>query len=249
MTMELKNLFKLGAISTALILAGCGGDINISTAADPAGPTIPITPPPATQTPQEIAYSGFATKSTSVTSVDAKEVWVLKGALGAGTAAKSSSPSAASTGGQTGSNIVLGNDVVWQLDGAVIVGGDNADSINLTLEAGTKVLGGSDSYLVISRGSTIIAEGTKAAPIVFTSLETALGQAGKAGQWGGLVLLGNAPVNSCPDLTNCSAAFEVGNHSYGGNDTQDSSGSLKYVRVEFGGFKINDTQEMNGIST
>lgn len=247
--MELKNLFKLGALSAALALAGCGGDINISTAADPATPMIPVTPPPVTQTPQEIAYSGFATKSTSLTSVDGKEVWQLKGVLGSA-AAKSAaqSSSSQSTGGQTGNKIVLGNDVVWQLDGAVIVGGDNTKPIELTVEAGTKLLGGSDSYLVISRGSKIYAEGTKAAPIVFTSMETALGEAGKAGQWGGLVLLGNAPVNSCPDLSNCAAAFEVGNHNYGGNNTQDSSGSLKYVRVEFGGFKINDTQEMNGIS-
>ncbi|MGX9463231.1 hypothetical protein ACWXWU_18645 [Shewanella sp. A14] len=244
--MELKNIFKLTALSTALAatlgLAGCGGDININAGSDTATPVTP-TPTTPTQTAQEKSYSGFATKSTTMTAVDGKEVWVLKGTLAPSTAA-----STITTGGQDGDKIVLGNDVVWQLDGAVIAGGDNANTVELSILPGTKILGGSDSYLVISRGSKIMADGTATAPIVFTSVETALGQEGKAGQWGGLVLLGNAPVNTCPDLTNCSASFEVGNHSYGGNDTEDNSGSIKYVRVEFGGFKINDTQEMNGIS-
>ncbi|MEH6463999.1 MAG: hypothetical protein V7771_08770 [Shewanella psychromarinicola] len=245
--MELKNIFKLTALATALAatlgLAGCGGDININAGSDTVTPITPTTPTTPTQTDQEKSYSGFATKSTTMTAVDGKEVWVLKGTLAPSTAA-----STITTGGQDGDKIVLGNDVVWQLDGAVIAGGDNANAVELSILPGTKILGGSDSYLVISRGSTIMADGTAAAPIVFTSVETALGQEGKAGQWGGLVLLGNAPVNTCPDLTNCSASFEVGNHSYGGNDTEDNSGSIKYVRVEFGGFKINDTQEMNGIS-
>ncbi|MDD8060072.1 hypothetical protein [Shewanella metallivivens] len=240
--MELKNLFKLTALSTALAatlgLAGCGGDININTGNETTTPTTPTTP---TESAQELSYSGFATKST--TTVDGKEVWVLKGTLTPSTAA-----STISTGGQDGDLIVLGDDVVWQLDGAVIAGGDNENSVELSILPGTKILGGSDSYLVISRGSKIMAEGTAAEPIVFTSVEAGLGEEGEAGQWGGLVLLGNAPVNTCPDLTNCDASFEVGSYSYGGDDTEDNSGSIKYVRVEFGGFKINDTQEMNGIS-
>ncbi|WP_282110082.1 hypothetical protein [Shewanella algicola] len=243
--MELKNIFKLTALSTALAatlgLAGCGGDINISTGNDTTTPATPTTPTTPTQSAQELSYSGFATKSA--TTVDGKEVWVLKGTLAPSTAA-----STISTGGQDGDLIVLGDDVVWQLDGAVVAGGDNENSVELSILPGTQILGGSDSYLVISRGSTIMAEGTAAEPIVFTSVEAGLGQEGEAGQWGGLVLLGNAPVNTCPDLTNCAASFEVGNYNYGGNDTEDSSGSIKYVRVEFGGFKINDTQEMNGIS-
>jgi hypothetical protein len=244
--MELKNLFKLTALSTALAatlgLAGCGGDININTGSDTVTPTptIPTTP---TETAQQKSYSGFATKSTTFASVDGKEVWELKGTLAPSTAA-----STISTGGQNGDKIVLGNDVVWLLNGAVVAGGDNEKSVELAILPGTKILGGSDSYLVISRGSKIMAEGSATAPIVFTSAETALGQPGEAGQWGGLVLLGNAPVNTCPDLANCDASFEVGNHSYGGDNTQDNSGVIKYVRVEFGGFKINDTQEMNGIS-
>ncbi|WP_133407661.1 hypothetical protein [Parashewanella tropica] len=241
--MELKNLFKLAALTTALALAGCGGDINVNTGSD-GNNGGGVTPPPPGKTAQEKAYGGFASKSTTLAKIDGKEVWVLKGTL-----APSSGPSTiGNNGGQDGKRIVLGNDVVWLLEGAVVAGGDNAKQVDLEIQAGTKVLGASQSYIAISRGSKIKAIGTESAPIVFTSLQKGLGQKGEAGQWGGLVLLGNAPVNTCPDLNNCSASFEVGDYSYGGNKADDNSGSIKYVRVEFGGFKINDTQEMNGIS-
>ncbi|RLV61673.1 hypothetical protein D5018_00720 [Parashewanella curva] len=242
--MELKNLFKLAALTSALALAGCGGDINVNTGSEGNNGGGTVTPPSPVKSDQEKAYGGFASKSTTIAKVDGKEVWVLKGTLAPATGAST----IGNSGGQDGKRIVLGNDVVWLLEGAVVAGGDNANQIDLEVQAGTKIIGASESYLVISRGSKIKAEGTESAPIVFTSVAKGIGQQGTAGQWGGLVLLGNAPVNTCPDLNDCSASFEVGNHNYGGNKADDNSGSLKYVRVEFGGFKINDTQEMNGIS-
>lgn len=242
--MELKHIFKLGALTTAMALVGCGGDINIDTK-DNVKETVVEVPTGTTQTAQQKAYSQFATRNTSL-SVDGKEVWTLKGTLAPSSA--TSTIGSGDTGGQNADTIVLGNDVVWELDGAVIAGGDNSESVTLEVRAGTKVIGGNDAYLVISRGSMINAQGSASQPIVFTSRERSMGQQGEAGQWGGLVLLGNAPVNTCPDLTACDAAFEVGSHNYGGNNPEDNSGTLSYVRVEFGGFKINDTQEMNGIS-
>jgi len=240
--MELKHIFKLAAVTSAMALAGCGGDINIDTK---GSEVVVVEPTTTTQTAQQQAYSGFATRNTSL-SIDGKEVWTLSGTLAPVTTA--STVGSGDTGGQNTDTIVLGNDVIWELDGAVITGGDNSAAVTLEVRAGTKIIGGDDAYLVISRGSQINAQGTISQPIVFTSRESAMGQQGDVGQWGGLVLLGNAPVNSCPDLAACDAAFEVGSHSYGGNDTADNSGTLSYVRVEFGGFKINDTQEMNGIS-
>jgi len=243
--MEFKQIFKLGALTTAMALAGCGGDINIDTKDSEAVVAPAPTKPTTTQSVQQQAYSAFASRNTSL-SVDGKEVWTLNSTLSPATGA--STIGSGDTGGQSQNTIVLGNDVVWELDGAVITGGDNSASVILEIRAGTKIIGGNDAYLVISRGSQINAQGSVDKPIVFTSRERSMGQQGQAGQWGGLVLLGNAPVNSCPDLSACDAAFEVGNHNYGGNDPQDNSGTLSYVRVEFGGFKINDSQEMNGIS-
>ncbi len=222
--MKLTNLFPLSALTSALILAGCGGDININAG---SGGTDPVTPPPVTS-PTEEAYGDFASRSTSIASVDGKEVWTLSGTLSG--------------------EITLGSDVVWELSGAVIVGGDNENSGVLTIAEGTQILGNSNAYLVISRGSRIEAVGSATNPIVFSSVEAGLGLSTDRGQWGGLVLLGNAPVNSCTDLAACDAQFEIGDHLYGGNQEDDNSGTLKYVRVENGGFKLNDTQEMNGIS-
>ncbi|MBY5991836.1 hypothetical protein [Ferrimonas balearica] len=225
--MKLKKLFPLSALASALVLAGCGGDININTGGDDT-PVAPTPPPTEGPSPTEEAYGDFANRSTNIASVDGKEVWTLSGTLSG--------------------DIALGNDVVWELTGAVIVGGDNENSGVLTIAEGTKVLGNSNSYLVVSRGSQIEAVGSADAPIVFTSVEAGLGLSTDRGQWGGLVLLGNAPVNTCADLSACDVSFEVGNHLFGGDQQDDNSGTLKYVRVENGGFKLNDTQEMNGIS-
>lgn len=231
--MELRRLFKLGALASALALAGCGGDINLNTGSDSDNTPTP-TPTPTPTDPIADKYDGFADRS-NIDTIDGKQVWVLKGNLtGASNAVNST--------------ITLGNDVVWELDGAVVVGGDNENATVLEIEPGTKILGNNDAYLVISRGSQIDAEGTADQPIVFTSLTAGLGQKGDRGQWGGLVLLGNAPTNKCPDLSSCDQGFEVGDHAFGGDQTDDNSGTLKYVRVEFGGFKINDTQELNGVS-
>ncbi|MCM2679302.1 hypothetical protein [Echinimonas agarilytica] len=242
--MELKNLFKLGAIAAGLVLAGCGGgDININTGDEIVDGGTGGGTGGDQQTPQEIAYGGFATKSTTIAAIDGKEVWTLGGLIEPTT----ESASNFLTGGQSGNEVVLGDDVVWLLEEPVIIGGDNENSVELTILPGTKILGDDGSYIVVSRGSKIMAEGTADAPIVMTSLAAEVTE-GSKGDWGGLVLLGNAPVNTCAEAATCDASFEVGDYSYGGDDETDSSGSLKYVRVEFGGFKINDTQEMNGIS-
>ncbi|WP_028113662.1 hypothetical protein [Ferrimonas kyonanensis] len=233
--MEWNKRFAVGALTTSLLLAGCGGDINLNTGGDTAQP--PVTNPDPVDPSDPIAdkYSGFASRSDSIGAVDGKQVWRLEGTL--------IGPEGAANG-----QLTLGNDVVWELSGAVVVGGDNENQTTLNVQAGTKILGNSDAYLVISRGSQINAQGSVDAPIIFTSLQSGLGLETGRGQWGGLVLLGNAPTNKCPDLSSCDQSFEVGNHAFGGDDTEDNSGTLKYVRVEFAGFKINDTQELNGVS-
>ena len=42
--MEIRNIFKVSAITTALVLAGCGGDININEGDEVV--TTPTTPRP-----------------------------------------------------------------------------------------------------------------------------------------------------------------------------------------------------------
>lgn len=87
----------------------------------------------------------------------------------------------------------------------------------------------------------LIAEGTAANPIVFTSAQTVK----QAGDWGGIILIGEGKTNvggqgnveGLPDI-----------FKYGGENNGDSSGSLKYVRIEYCGFGIAPDSEINGLS-
>jgi hypothetical protein len=144
-------------------------------------------------------------------------------------------------------------DMTWTQDNAYILSGgvffgDDVNAYTLTIEPGTTIYGESatDGFLVIQRGSKIIAEGTAAEPIVFTSSKNEGSR--DRGDWGGLIINGRAPTNVCPDLDDCNVPGEAGSGNYGGSDAADDSGSLKYVRVEFAGTLVNDQSELNGIA-
>jgi hypothetical protein len=137
-------------------------------------------------------------------------------------------------------------DKEWLLVGGVFVG-DEASETVLTIDAGSTIYGeaASTGFLVIRRGSKIMAEGRADAPIVFTSSKDAGSRA--RGDWGGIIINGRAPVNGCATAP-CEAEGEGGSGTYGGADAQDDSGTLKYVRVEFAGHQITETNEFNGIA-
>jgi hypothetical protein len=151
-------------------------------------------------------------------------------------------------------DLTLTNDAVYVLNGGVFIGdkagqGDPVpeDGPVLTIEAGTRIIGagGSNNALYIQRGSKIIADGLPHAPIVMTGADYA--PEATSGQWGGLVLNGAAPLNTC-DAGVCEAIGEGDSGAYGGDDPLDNSGVLRYVRVQFAGEKINDEDELNGIA-
>lgn len=138
----------------------------------------------------------------------------------------------------------------YLIKGGVFVGDDTdptAAPTTLTIEAGTTVFGDTSalSFLLITRGSRIEAVGTAEAPIVFTSASNEGERA--AGDWGGLVINGQAPVNGCAG-TPCTLQGEAGTGTYGGDRADDDSGTLKFVRVEFGGRAIDDDNELNGVA-
>ena len=149
--------------------------------------------------------------------------------------------------GTIGSDATLEASKSWVLSGGVFVGRDNQDSATLTIEAGTTIYGQSGAdFLVVSRGSKIIAEGTAEAPIVMTSAPK---EVRTRGSWGGLILNGNAPINACADANKiCEAEGEGSTGLYGGDNPQDSSGVLRYVRIEFAGFEITPDNELNGVA-
>jgi len=148
------------------------------------------------------------------------------------------------------SSLNLTSDFVYRLDSeGVFFGGDNKSNSTLRIQAGTKIVGEPKSFLVMMRGSKIFAEGTQKKPIVFTSIKSSNR---KRGEWGGLVLSGNAPINACKQGTPlCEAVSEgisVEQVKFGGNDPQDNSGVLKYVRLEYTGYPIAQDNELNGLS-
>jgi len=142
--------------------------------------------------------------------------------------------------------ITLTKDNLYLLQGGVFVGNDVDESV-LNIEAGTQIFGetASKAFLVIRRNSKILAEGTKDEPIVMTS--SAPEGERQRGDWGGLVINGKAPINGC-DAANCEAEGEGGTGKYGGDVATDSSGVLRYVRVEFAGNPITPDNELNGIA-
>ncbi|MGO4891797.1 hypothetical protein [Flavobacterium sp. W21_SRS_FM6] len=242
--MELKRIFKASAIATALILAGCGGDINITegnidnsvTNNNTGGSTPTPTPTPTETLPGE--SSTFLSTQVSAALGQTVEVRTLSGRL---------IDSMADSSGK----ITLTSDTVWALEGAVFVGNDKADSVTLAIEPGTIIFGrnGSD-YLVVSRDSKIEAQGTAAAPIIMTSYSDVIGDQVGAGQWGGMVLLGNAKSNKCPATGDCALQVEGVEEGavFGGTDDTDNSGILKYVVVKYAGFEIAPDNELNGIT-
>jgi hypothetical protein len=119
----------------------------------------------------------------------------------------------------------------------------------LTIQKGTTIKGenASKAILLIEAGGKLIAEGTANAPIVFTS-QVAVGQR-RAGDWGGLVILGKAPVNYRDGKGSVEGILKNGNATeFGGTDADDNSGVLRYVRVEYAGVELAVGNEVNGIT-
>lgn len=128
----------------------------------------------------------------------------------------------------------------WILRGAVFV----QENATLNIQAGTTVVGeaGSVGTLIVERGGRLNAIGTAEQPIVFTS-DQPVGERAR-GDWGGIILNGRAPVN----LEGGEGEGEADTGVYGGDDPNDNSGSLVYVRVEFAGTEFSPDNELNGIA-
>jgi hypothetical protein len=142
----------------------------------------------------------------------------------------------------------LYQDTLYTLSGYVKV----QNGATLTIEPGTRIIGDTTvagSSLWILRGAKIQAIGTAAEPIVFTSAR-AVGNR-KPGDWGGIIIVGNATINRTGVATiNTEGPPGVPENYAGGNNDADSSGVLRYVRVEFAGYDVSGTgQELNAISS
>ncbi|EDM74280.1 serine/threonine protein kinase [Plesiocystis pacifica SIR-1] len=126
-----------------------------------------------------------------------------------------------------------------------------ASGATLTIEPGTIIRGDRDTKgtLIVEPGARLIARGTQDAPIVFTSSQPLGARA--PGDWGGVVLLGNAPINlrdaRGEAIRGRVEGLTVGG-SYGGDDIDDDSGELRYVRIEYPGVELAPSNELNGLT-
>ncbi|WP_395058659.1 hypothetical protein [Flavobacterium sp.] len=141
-------------------------------------------------------------------------------------------------------NMTLTKNNVYLIMGTVHV----ANNAVLTIEPGTVIRGdfNSTGTLTIVKGAKIIAEGTETNPIVFTSNKPTSER--KPGDWGGVILMGDAPINRFGGV---SASFYEPNPLYnpfGGPNENSDSGILKYVRIEFAGKKIDPKIALNGLT-
>ena len=129
-----------------------------------------------------------------------------------------------------------------------------AAGATLEIPAGMDVRFDSDGVLLITRGSKIIANGTAQQPITFSSADD--GFDGE-GEWGGIVIQGFAPQYGAGNTGACFGAGTVCNVEgeggqdisvYGGNEPDDNSGVLRYVRIAEGGLVAGPNNEVNGLT-
>jgi hypothetical protein len=137
--------------------------------------------------------------------------------------------------GNVDQDITLDASVAYNLTGQLNV----LSGTKLTIPAGTKITAnaGSEIYIAIQKGAEIAVNGTRSNPVIMTSTN------GAAGDWGGLVLLGEGLTTSGID-----AIAEVGGFIYGGTDNTDNSGSINYLVIEGAGAQINPNSQYNGLT-
>ena len=155
--------------------------------------------------------------------------------------------------------------VAYQIAGPVNVGTDiggdgtaaGGQPVTLTVQAGTLFFASSgNDYLVVNRGSRINAIGNATNPIIFTARSNVAGTATDSSQglWGGIILLGRAPISDCNSAVpggsaNCQQVIEGTTSSlYGGALPNDNSGTLQFVQIRYSGFAIAPGNELQGLT-
>ncbi len=132
------------------------------------------------------------------------------------------------------SDIRLDSGITFVESGAII----NIEK-GATLKGAT---GSPVSALIVKPGGRINASGDPTHVIVFT----AQGGAPVSGDWGGVALMGKAPVNQ-PGIT-LEGLPAIASNVYGGTDGNDFSGCMQYVRVNYGGRELTPDNELNNVT-
>ena len=268
----MKKIFALTAMSSALLLAACGGgDINLS-------PTTIDNSQDNSQT-----TSGGGSTNPCASYVEAGQTFqgqVVGGDcfypasfVSSNNAITADTITFAAIAGvhEFADSLFIGEDIDATAAGNGTRIPQEGEGTKLTIEAGvTMVFRRPESYVRITRGSQIFAEGSAGAPIIFTADEDINGTATEddRGLWGGLQINGNGQTNKCHDGTatgsgtgtvsdfaatannvhNCNQVAEGQPATYGGNNNAENSGVLEYVVVKHAGFEVVDGNELNAVT-
>ena len=233
-----------------LALAACGADDVASPGegviipGTPPAPPAPPPPPPPSTGPADNCPTGTA----NVGIINNLRNCQLSGTI---------------TGALTIRNL---RGVIYSFSGRVAVGVDVGGDGNapggaqgiLTIEPGTVLFGSSGAdFLLINRGSQLFAEGTMTRPIIMTSRANIEGTStdNSIGQWGGVVVLGRAPISDCIGAgvvggsVGCQGAIEgVNNGFFGGAMANDNSGRIRFLQIRYPGFEVAPGNELNGLT-
>lgn len=134
---------------------------------------------------------------------------------------------------------------IYLLLGTVYV----TEGATLTIEPGTVIIGDykTTGSLVVSSGSRIFANGLETDPIIFTSNRGVK----KQGDWGGIFILGDAPINKFGNESALNYGLRPTSFdhiSYGGENAKSDSGILKYVRIEYAGKRTKEFGFYNALT-
>jgi hypothetical protein len=273
--MKLKNVFALNVLAATLAACG-GGDVNLNPSVTPASSAAAASSTPVTPSSSSVASSSSSSVAAVACATYTQAGQTFQGALSGNNC---SYPAAfASNSKQITVNLTipeLPNGGVHVFEGSIFIGEDvdnnaavggkripqNGEGATLTIAAGAKIAfqNGTD-YLRIARGSRIVADGTKAKPIIFSAVKDLVQNTATVadrGLWGGLQINGNGLTNKCTDAQRAATSNNV--HSchvlseglpgtYGGNNNTESSGSLKYVVVKHAGYKVVEGNELNAVN-
>ncbi|HKX80578.1 MAG TPA: hypothetical protein VJM34_18885 [Novosphingobium sp.] len=273
----MKNIHGLLLVGcSALALAGCGpsdiaspgtgGDVIINNPAPSPSPS----PTPAPGTGTVTAASGCPTIADSQGLTDGG---VISGPTGSWRIC--TLPSVI----RTSTTLPKVAGLVYQLNGRVNVGCDGgfaaptaaftsstigcstpltADTnVTLTINPGVIIYGGTgQSWLAVNRGNKINAVGTASQPIIFTSRDNILGLNGEEsqGQWGGVVLMGRAPITDCTVGAIASGTCERQTEGtsdparFGGANAADNSGRMSFVQIRYSGFILGSNVELQSLT-
>jgi len=273
--MTYRHIALSALAAAAITLTGCGGGgsstpTTTTTGTDTTAPVVTLNGTSTVNLTLGDTYS--ETGATAIDDVDGALTPTVSGTVDTSTAGSYQiTYSATDTAGNTGtvvrtvivtdtttaevtlpstitSNMTLNANTLYLLDGKVKV----TNGATLTVEAGTTIAGKTPaSFLVITPDSKLIAKGTQAEPIVFTSKLDVDGKSGDnlAGEWGGLILLGNAYTHYAENGLNkyeadTTETFGSADHTNDG----ESSGDLEYVLIKHSGFEVEKDKELNGLS-